>query len=268
MSRAARIEAEYGDQVRAAAERFGDHEDMSVGRVLKWVCQFADEHLPLALRLLERIRYYNTLNVRTLSRQLVEIVGEELPAAQYPSIAIVPAGGPGSGAMVMSRVFREAIVGRHRYQLVDMLKLAQANPGKYSAVVFVDDFSGTGNTLQRWWATVEPIVRPLDAEVVVALLVLNYRARQKVQSISSRVLCIDELDHAADVFDNACAHFAEDQGSLLEYAKRTRCSPIYKRGYGDCGLILSFRHGCPNNSIPTLWHESEDWKSLFMRRAV
>ena len=25
-------------------------------------------------------------------------------------------------------------------------------------------------------------------------------------------------------------------------------------GYGSCGLMISFQHGCPNNSIPILWY--------------
>lgn len=268
MSRVTRIDAAYGDHVRVAAERFGDHEDMSPGHVLRWLSQFDDEHIPLALRLLERIRYYNTLNIRTLCKHLVGMVGAELPGTQYPSMAIVPVGGPGSGAMVVARIIREVVDG-NRCRLVDMLKLAQASPGQYSALVFVDDFSGTGDTLQKWWKMVDPIVRPLDAEVFLGILVLNYRAREKVESIASRVLCVDELDQAADVFDGACPHFSEQERLLLlKYAKKTGCKPKHERGYGHCGLILSFKHGCPNNSIPTLWHGSDVWKALFLRRGV
>jgi len=254
--------------VRAAAERFGDHERMSEAHVLRWLCQFDDEHIPLALRLLDRIRYYNTLNIRTRCKQLVEVVSDELPVARYPSIAIVPVGGPGSGATVMARIIRDVVDGQ-RCQVVDMLKLSQSSPGGYSALVFVDDFSGTGTTLERWWRTIEPIVRPLDAEVVFGLLVLNYRARERVESIASRVLCIDQLDEGADVFHTDSRDFGEGERLvLLRYAEKTGCNQKYERGYGECGLILSFKHGCPNNSLPTLWHGTDAWQALFMRRAV
>ena len=268
MSRATKLELTYGEHALGAAERFGDHERMSQAHVLHWLSQFDDPHLPLAIRLLERIRYYNTLNIRTLCRQLVSVILDTLPQAEYPLIAVVPVGGPGSGSAIMARIVRDAVHGT-RCRLVQTLQLAQAKAGDFSALVFIDDFSGSGKTLSDWWMSVEPLVRPLDAEIVFGLLVLNYRARGPVQEFASRIICVEELDESADVFDDACGDFDEaEKLVLLEYSRRTGCGAKYLRGFGDCGLILSFRYGCPNNSIPSLWHATKSWRALFMRRAV
>ena len=258
----------HGDRFRVAAEKFGDHEGMSPGHVLRWACQFDDEDLSVAVRLLERVSYYNTTNIRAFTRQLIQIAELELPIDRYPAVAIVPVGGPGSGSQVVSRAVREAVKGT-RFRLIGMLDLTSAARGEYSAVLFLDDFGGTGDTLRRWWENVEALVRPLDAEVVFGLLVLNQRARSVLEEIASRVLCTLELDDAANVFDDASRDFDPQQREvLMKYAARTGCAAKYLRGYGNCGLIVSFRHGCPNNSIPTLWHETGAWRALFSRKAV
>lgn len=269
MNRLSRIALEHGEDATAIAERFGDHEGMSDARVLTWLAQFEDSHIPLALRILQRMKYYNTLNLKTLSRQLVHALLEDLPAEEYPTIALVPVGAAGSGAAIVARWAREAVRGT-RIRLVQMLDLARAKKGDFNAIAFLDDFSGTGDTITDWWQGVEPLVLPLDARVVVSLIVLNYRARASLESFATRVIHVEELDEAADIFDVACAEFDDtEKGLLLEYSKKTGCDKKYLRGYGDCGLTISFRHGCPNNSIPALWYSNQKgWKGLFVRRTV
>ncbi len=59
-----------------------------------------------------------------------------------------------------------------------------------------------------------------------------------------------------------------EKEALLAYCRRTNASPEYLRGYGACGLLVAFKHGCPNNSLPILWHNSKVWHALFRRSAI
>jgi len=36
-------------------------------------------------------------------------------------------------------------------------------------------------------------------------------------------------------------------------------------GYKDCGLAIVLHSNCPNNSLPIIWEESNNWKFLFKR---
>jgi len=268
VNRETKIDLEHGDAIEAAADRFGDHEQMSHRRVLKWLAQFSDDHLPIAIKILKKIRYYNAGNLRALCRQLATMIADSLPVAEYPAVAVVPVGNPGSGASIVARLLRDHLDRTH-FHLVDLLKVAKAKPGDYSAVVFIEDFSGTGRTLSKWWASVEPIVRPLDADLVWGVLVLNYRARSVVEELAPKLVYVEEIDESSDLFDAACNLLTEEEKTvLLAYSKKTGCRDTYERGYGGCGLAMSFKHGCPNNSIPTLWHDNSGWQALFIRRAV
>ena len=61
---------------------------------------------------------------------------------------------------------------------------------------------------------------------------------------------------------------SKEKTALKAYCRRTACAPEYIFGKGECGLLLSFAYGCPNNSLPILWHQSGKWKRLFKRHGL
>ncbi len=267
MPRAARIEAEYSDHIEDALERFGDHEDMSSGRILRWLVQFDDDDLPLAAHVLQSISYINGTNIRNMTRDLFELTQEELGIKGLQKAAFIPVGSPGSGSASVARVLRDAV--RHSdHSVLSMLDLANAGADDFDAIVFVDDFSGTGETLEKWWENVESLVLPKNAEVFVGLLVLNGVARPRIETFAD-ILAVSELDVTHNTLSQDSAVFTEDQKpTLREYCVNTGVSEKYHFGYGDCALLMAFKHGCPNNSLPILWFKGGGWRPLFNRRAI
>jgi hypothetical protein len=264
---AAKIDAQHTDAVDDALDRFGDHEGVTRGRILRWLSQFADEDVALAVKSLEHVRYYDAARVRAMTRQLVRIVRDEFRRTESRRIVFVPVGDVGSSAGVVARVLSDLREGP-RCRVVAMRDLGGLDPKTVSVIVLVDAFSGTGKQLAEWWEVVEPLVRPMGAAVVVGLLVLNGKARPKIQGFA-RLLCVDELLEDADVLSAACQTFdGDEKEALLDYCKNTGTDAEFVRGYGECGLLVAFKHGCPNNSLPILWWDSKSWRQLFKRRAI
>lgn len=141
MPRLDRIDAEYNPELDEAAARFGDHEGMTRGRILRWLGQFADEHLPLAATLLGEIRYYGAGNIRAMVGQLVAMVRARFPHVAPARIWFVPAGDVGSSAGIMARALRDI---RPRLQIISFTDIESLAPADVNVIVFVDDFSGTG----------------------------------------------------------------------------------------------------------------------------
>lgn len=270
MKRITRIQSELQDEIDQAAERFGDHEGMSEARVLRWLEQFPDEDLSIAVRVMEATRYYTGLNVRSMTKQLHQIATGELRTQRYRRTAFVAVGDPGSGSGVVARVLRDLIRGTPS-KMLSMLDLSRLEPGKLDAIVFIDDFSGTGQTLEKWWQNVEPLVRPVGAVVFLGLLVLNGLARERIESFAN-VLAVEELDSSQNVLSEESTTFSTSEKLvLLAHCQKTGCEGQYERGFGTCGLLLSFKHGCPNNSLPILWYSGrgkKKWRPLFNRRAI
>lgn len=270
MKRTTQIQTDYKDDVDLALERFGDHEDMSEARVLRWLAQFPDEDLTLAVHVIRSVRYFNGLNVRSMTRDLFQIAADELRKRGHRRLGFIAVGSPGSGSSIVARVLRDLVRGS-QYRMLSMVDLISLEPGEIEAIVFVDDFSGTGSTLEKWWQNVESLIRPTGATVFVGLLVLNERARQLIEQFA-HVLAVEELGDSDDVFANENEKFSDsERATLLEHCRQTGCGPKYERGFGQCGLLLSFKHGCPNNSLPVLWFSGESakkWRPLFNRRAI
>src|SRR5947209_11950041 len=149
MSRLTAIEAQYSEEIAEAADRFGDHEDLSPGRILKWMGQFADDHLQLASKVLIKIKYYGSSNIRAMTRELALIVLQNLKGTDRKQIFFVPVGQPGSSSTIIARVLRElSRTGVTRgIKVAWMTDLEKLGPDEVSAIVFVDDFSGTGDKL-------------------------------------------------------------------------------------------------------------------------
>jgi hypothetical protein len=266
MNRRGRIEIDFDDDIEQALERFGDHEDMSRARVVRWLEQFPDRDLPLAVEVIREIKYFNGLNIRTMTRHLFAIINDEMVRLELEKGAFIAVGSLGAGSGHVARVLRD-LVRATRHRMLSMLDLSKLKPGEVDAIIFVDDFSGTGQTLEKWWEIVEPLVRPKNAIVFVGLLVLNERARERIESFAN-ILAVEEVEGTANIFAPENRQFSEDQRiKLLEHCRRTGCGPKYERGFGDCGLLLAFKHFCPNNSLPILWCQV-NWRPLFKRRAI
>lgn len=70
MQRTTNIQINFHDALEEAKERFGDHEDMSEARLVRWLAQFPDEDLSLAVEVIREIKYFNGINIRAMTRQL------------------------------------------------------------------------------------------------------------------------------------------------------------------------------------------------------
>jgi hypothetical protein len=268
MTRRAKIKAQFSQQIRDAAGRFRDHETMSAERVLKWVEQFDDGDLDCGIRVLQRTRYYSAPEIRQLLRRLVTLAYQRLEGIPRNKVYFVPVGRPGGGANIIARALDD-IPGVRPNQIKHMLELDKLQASQIGGIVFLDDFSGTGNSLVDWWSNVEMMVRPKNAPFVVAVLILNQLAQEKIKQFATEVVGAEHLlenDNAlsalSDLFNDA------QKEAIFAYCKKTKCEAVFERGFGNCGLLIAFRHGCPNNSLPILWYTSSTWRPLFRRRAM
>jgi hypothetical protein len=267
LSRTDRIYANYPRQVDKAAANFGDHEEMSKGKVLGWIANFSDRDIPIALKVLESIRYYPTSKIRSMVREIVQSVKQDFSTIPWNKIFFIAIGGPWSGSMTIARVLRDTGM-IYESNIKHMTELEELPASEVGALVFFDDFCGTGDTLLDWWDVNEPIILPKNAPFALALLVLNGRARRILESFI-RIVHIDELDESENVLSSSSSKFTRREKNIISrYCRKTRCETDFVNGYKGCALLLAFKHGCPDNSLPILWKESNDWISLFKRRTL
>ncbi len=146
--------------------------------------------------------------------------------------------------------------------------LFRESPLPDDVVVLVDDFSGTGKQVCDAWNDPVTSFGSLLAGVGKVYLILVAASRAARKRISDETdicpLPAHELREGDNVFSEECHHFTKaDRDKLLKYgviAKRKE--PM---GFGNCGLVVVFQHGTPNNSIPILHADHRHWTGLFPR---
>lgn len=195
--------------------------------------------------------------------------------------------GPGKSGNVLAglyaeenRIAQKVVVAPEAIRAEIEQAAAESRP--ISAIVIVDDFVGTGDSLSK---NLEIFVREnqdLLSSGSTRVLVCAYTATPKGEQVVRAALSKHNVDIDFRIASPAAARVSafsseskiwasdEEKGRAKELCQRIgsmihRSNPL---GYGDQGMLLVFPDSCPNNSMPILHgsaHGREKWKPLFER---
>ena len=158
-----------------------------------------------------------------------------------------------------------------RSELFRRPHLPEGDTGRLGAddvVVLLDDFSGTGGQVCDAWNDPETSFGALLAGVGTVYLIVvaaSHKAMKRIKDETTIALVpAHQLKEADNIFSDDCTHFsAADRSRLLHYGKiADKARPM---GFGDSGFVVVFQHRAPNNSIPILQADHENWTGLFPR---
>lgn len=256
--------------IENAARAFRDHEGVNTKRVRQWTEQFGAQHQNLAIKILRNINYYSASRIRDMVVKLVRLVCQRLNLRNAKNILFVPIGGAFGGSAVVARALRD-IRGIEARQIKTLPELGNIPVKSFvRGIVLIDDFSGTGETfLECWEENLEPLLLPWDVPLMIGVLVLSYRAKEALKNLPAKVIYARYLDTKHNVLCVESKIFFQHEKGLLErFCDRTGCGARFRKGYRNCGLLVAFKHACPNNSLPILWCDSNRWRRLFKRWAL
>ena len=273
---------------------------LSEDRVRTWLEQFGPgRNQDLAFRLLMRLKktgYFSDASVyarsRSLHRMIMEAFANEdefakvVERKRVTNVFISYLDGSGRSGERILGIYRNAnswptpLVG----SMEDAMKFTRerGTKGKDCAVVFVDDFIGSGAScvegLQRFAGALETEKRNTNRVLVGVAAVVGFRhglaAIRSDDSLDCHVVTAEELgpdDRAfapsAGIFESdgdrvAAERLCRSIGTILE--------PKQPLGYSDCEALVCFSHRCPNNTLPVFYksgvvYQGREWIPLFPR---
>jgi hypothetical protein len=252
-------------------ERFGGFRDTPTKEAIeRWIRRFRNRDTDIAARLLDAVEVISSSDMRNAFRRLLaELPGWSKRADQrlgnWVFVALESSAGQSGGSML--HLFRQANgLAANRYDSLFKYNrdLPSLGLGSEDNVVFVDDFSGTGDQVLNHW----PRVRELVGDRPNLFLILIAAPALTVSRIESethyKIICNTSLGDQDNIFSTTCKYFKKaERDKIKGYCFRaSRNAPA---GYGECGLLVVFHHGCPNNCIPILHANNQNWVGLFPR---
>ena len=118
-----------------------------------------------------------------------------------------------------------------------------------------------------YWPIIEELVAS-EAHCYLALSATTTRAEAEIRAHTEfdiRAPLVLQEEH--NLFSEACTTFTNEEKRLLEeYGKRA--SKSQPRGFNDCGLAIVLSHKTPNNSVPILHANHDNWISPFPRQLI
>ena len=149
-------------------------------------------------------------------------------------------------------------------------------------LIFIDDFCGTGEQVTRTGKNDICDIRRAATnsgcaiEIWYLTLLATEQGLVNLQSdgMFDRVESLSLLDETYKVFGNRSQYFADPpdgitkgmaQAIMMSYG--ASILPAAPSGFGDCQLLLGFRHNVPDNTLPIVWKESThpSWHPIFKR---
>jgi len=252
------IDAFYRDNqqhIDQLVASFTDYSPVSVdrSRVLAWLDQFPTDHWSLVLRLAQAIRYYGVGRVRELTRTLHGLLLQQLSddGVKLRDVFFVGLGRSGESGQHVATFYRNANQLRARQQqFLALSELPSALNAKKdnAAVVFLDDFVGTGSQMTQHWENTLSQLVPEYLHLYLSIVAACDEGIAHIQAHTPlTTLYVHPLGPNCRLRDARNNTFTKQEKAIISnYCAKIGNMPM---GYGRLGLTVSFAYATPNNSI-------------------
>lgn len=266
---------------------------ISNNEIRTWLEQFGRfEEQRIIFNILQNVKFYSNSEIRYKMEELFHEVKREINKNQKSRF--IEQGkrkredvlvsyldkSPVKSGPEYAKIFVEANnIYKDNSTIPDKLESKLLELKNINALVFIDDFIGSGNSIIE---NLEPILnenRKILKEnnilIIIGVITGFEEAKHKIldfvkkQDLQIVIKLLDPLNKSDKCFDNDSLIYPKQ----IEREKaKGICSKIgltiekkHPLGYYDCQARVVFPNTCPNNSLPILWKESTNWKPLFTR---
>ncbi|WP_419211119.1 AAA family ATPase [Maribacter sp. X9] len=261
--------------------------------IRSWLEQFEDlEAQRLMFDILENVKFYKPSEIRDKMEELFNEVRKEI--ARSNKIVYLAEGKQKRDDILVSYLDKNPVKSGPEYAKIfvesnNIYKDNSTNPDKIenklkelkniNALVFIDDFIGSGNSIIENLNPIlinnKELLLEKEINIIIGVITGFEEAKHKIYKyvkktgLSIKVILLDPLNKSDKCFDNSSLIFPKQ---IERQKAKNICFTIgvtlekrHPLGYSDCQSRVVFPNTCPNNSLPILWKETGNWKPLFKR---
>jgi len=268
--------------------------ELTIDSVREWLAQFGEvENQRYAFKILENTKFYTNNEIRERAEELFIEVKKEIRKHNEQFLTRKQSERKTSGILV-SYLDNSPLKSGAEYAKIfveknNIYKGYSSTPEGLSkkinelknldAIVFVDDFMGTGNSIIE---NIQPILDQnegllIENEIIIIVGVITgfleakhkFYEFAKTRKVDISIKIMVPLDSKDKCFGDSSAIFPHlgERDKALNMCRQLGSKLEMKNplGFGDCQSTVVFPNTCPNNSLPILWKETKDWKPIFKR---
>jgi hypothetical protein len=250
----------------------GYRNPVTQGLIELWLNCFAARDQDLAARILDAVYFIGYQQIQHCFRQILaglESIGwhsnQRRRRGRWFFVAFSGSVGESGDRMIHDfRMANSMTRKQFDYLFIHRSELVANKIGPEDTVVLIDDFSGTGKQVCDSWRVFHELLAG-GPRIILVLVAATSAAIQRIRDETEmEVRCCTRLQSADNIFAAECEHFTEgEKATVLRYCHTANKNT--PKGFGDCGLVLVLAHRCPNNTIPILHANHDDWIGLFPR---
>lgn len=269
---------DYNQAIESICFKFGHA--VTEYDVFSWLRNFDESEWDMALNVLDKVVYYSSDRIEeTLEGHIKQIVEEHKGVHVY----VLPSGNVGKSGHVMAYHAKKVIENLGLPEKVlSLLNLRSLDTVKRNAVIaLLDDFSGTGESIKKFYY--EHVKDAVDGKIVaVCALTVAYmeKASNYLQS-KCDIKIYGDLHKPAFVRRGSVFGYEKSMIPVRDFCFKKgellfpnwRNQSLKPLGYENSQGMVCFEHTTPNNTLPILWYEElipgldKKWNAIFPRFA-
>ncbi|MGE5416705.1 MAG: AAA family ATPase [Acidobacteriota bacterium] len=262
----------------------GNH--ISADEVRLWLKQFGDNrNQRVMFKILSQLKFFDADSIRNHMHQAHGIVKrgyiQEIKEGKRKKEEVLVSylDGPAKSGAQCAKIYADEnkIYSKNVVEKAKLYDALQSND-KIKALVFIDDFLGTGRTaIEHFTSLAEELGELLVQRPIYFIALCGFEDAKNSLIEAIENLGLDVNVHVLNILDNSYKCFSDDSRIYPDVTERQKAKQMAKTkgemleknnplGFGDCEAAIVFEYNCPNNSLPILWKAQKGWAPLFLRQ--
>ncbi len=247
--------------------------------ILKWLNNFEKSELKFAIDILQNLTVFTTFEIEEILNEGLNTI---FPTIENEEILVIhPVGNFGKSGSMVSYFLQKTDYHKSnkvKIQFSPDLNTFSFKEGKNYKLLLIDDFVGSGNTIDKYFTKdVLPHSGNFMSINFIGIAGMNSGVKKITPHFSS--IHIPNSNIYKKAFSSEASYFgyrkqekhrefAYKYGILLTGATNKKKSKLkFKNalGYNNSQALVSFSYGSPNNTLPIIWANKNDWFPLLPR---
>lgn len=248
--------------------------------ILKWLNNFQDDEIKYAIEIASNLTVFSTYEIEEIINSSLDNIYPKLDKNEI--LIIHPVGNFGKSGSMVTYFFQKTHYFRKNKNKVKMLPSLvnyEYEEDKIYNLVLLDDFVGSGNTVSKY---LDDSIKPIRDQfkdinfIGIAAMKLGYQKLKK----QFKNIEIPDSNIFKKAFSSDASYFGYRKyrkhrelsykyGELLTSPTKIRSDNSKKfgaaLGYENSQALVAFSHGSPNNTLPIIWANKNDWFPLIPR---